>query len=242
MKETSTLITSDNHKIACDHYKAGHESVIIIAHGFFTSKDAVLIKQMKDYLIGEHDVIVFDFRGHGKSSGLFTWTSKENLDLETVLAYAKRKYNKIGMIGFSYGAAISIRVVAEHEGVNSLVAISAPYDSTKIDYHFWDLDIENDIFYNIGEGGKGKGIRPGPFWLDKKKPIDLVGKLTCPVLYIHGDKDWVISPRHSKKLYEKTASKKKIVIIKKGSHAEYLLRKNSKEVINLIKEWFQQTI
>lgn len=235
--------TVDGQKIACDHYQAGHDKVIVIAHGFFNSKDAALIQRLKDYLIDSYDVIIFDFRGHGKSSGLFTWTSKEGYDLEKVLEYARESYDKIGIIGFSYGAAISISVLAEQKGIAAFIAISAPYDSAKIDYHFWKLDLENDIFYNLGEGGRNKGIRLGAFWLAKKKPIDLIGKVTCPVLYIHGRKDWVTGETHSVKLYEKTKAKKKIAIIKNGSHAEYLLRPKTKnETVALIRGWLSENI
>ncbi len=64
----------------------------------------------------------------------------------------------------------------------------------------------------------------------------------CPILYIHGGKDWVISRAHSQKLYEKTKSKKKIAIIEDGSHAEYLLRKNADETLRLIRKWFKETL
>lgn len=239
---TNTLTTLDKQKIAYTHYNAGHQELIIIAPGFFNSKDSLLIKKLKDDLIDKYDVLIFDFRGHGKSSGSYTWTSKENSDLEAVLDYAKAKYQKIGIISFSFGAAISIRVLTERDDVTSLIAISAPYDCSKIDYHFWNLDIENDILYNLGQGKTGKGIRSGAFWLDKKKPIDLVEKLKCPVLYIHGDKDWVTGYAHSERLYEKTQAKKKLAIIKNGSHAEYLLRKNEQETVNLIRDWLEQTL
>lgn len=243
VKDTSkTLTTIDNHKIAYTHYDNGHEKAVIIAPGFFNSKDATLLKRLKDHLIDSYDVIMFDFRGHGESSGLYTWTAKEGLDLEKVIDYAKMKYSTIGLIGFSFGAAISIQVAAKDKSIASFIAISAPQDPAKIDYRLWELDIENDIIYNLQEGRIGKGVRPGPFWLTKKKPLDLVNRITCPVLYIHGDKDWVIGHLHSQKLYDKTKSKKKIAVIKDGPHAEYLLRKNADETLKLILEWFKETL
>ena len=239
---SAILLTSDKHKISYDHYECGHKAVVVIAHGFFTSKESVLLKKLKDGLTDTYDVIMFDFRGHGKSSGLFSWTTHESHDLEAVLQYAKTRYTTIGLIGFSLGAAISINVLSEADAVDSFIAISAPSDFEKIEYHFWRLNFEEDIVYNCGEGGKGKGIRPGPFWLKKQKPIDAVDKVTIPILYIHGDKDWVVGDNHSKKLYEKTTAEKKIAIIKNGTHAEYLMRKNSKDVVELIRDWFRQTL
>ncbi|RKY37309.1 MAG: hypothetical protein DRP78_01475, partial [Candidatus Omnitrophota bacterium] len=196
-KISGIVLTTDAHQIFYDHYLMGHKKIIVIAHGFFNSKKSVLIEEFITFLGADFDVIVFDFRGHGESDGLFSWTVKETLDLKAVLKYTGRKYKQIGLIGFSLGAAVSIIVLSESNAVNSFVSVSAPVEFKKIDYNFWNLDLEQDIYYNLTKGKKGKGVRPGPFWLKKKKPIKVVNKLTIPVLYIHGEDDWVIRPYHS---------------------------------------------
>ncbi len=237
------LKTTDGQVISCDHYQNGHDKVVIIAHGFFNSKSAHLLKELGQALGDEYDVIIMDFRGHGKSEGLFYWTSKEFLDLQAVLEYSGKHYQKIGVIGFSLGAATSIITAAKSEAITSLIAVSAPTEFRKIEYHFWDLDVENELIYGlVGKGGIGKGVRPGPFWLKKDRPIDCAQKIKCPVLYIHGDKDWLIKPRHSQKLYDKTQSEKHLAIIKNGPHAEYLIRKNKVETVTLVKDWFGKTL
>ncbi len=214
----------------------------VIAHGFFNSKGSELICKVATELLCFIDVIVFDFRGHGSSEGLFHWTSREYLDLEAVLNKAKEEYKIIGLIGFSLGAAISIITVARSDKVDSLIAVSGSTEFEKIDYKFWNLDLENDIFHNLGDGRKGKGVRPGPFWLKKDKPINVVKDIKIPVIYIHGEDDWVILPWHSERLYEKTRSKKQLVKIPGGSHAEYLMRFHSNEFIAAIKQWFAETL
>jgi len=239
----SILLTSDNYRIDYQHYKNNHDKVIIIAHGFYNSKDAVVLKELAQVLSNTYDVVTFDFRGHGRSSGLFSWTSKEEKDLTAVLDYVKGNYKEIGLIGFSLGAAVSINLVSKLKDVTSLVAISAPSDVNKIDYHLWKLDWKGDVFYTLlGEGKIGKGIRPGPFWLKKDKPIDSVSTVKIPILYIHGDKDWVIKPWHSQALYEKTNSKTHLEIIKNGAHSEYLIRDYPDKMLNLIKGWFDDTL
>jgi uncharacterized protein len=244
---SATLLTSDKHRIAYRHYKAGHRQAVIIAHGFFNSKDALLLLKFKDELIKDFDVIMFDFRGHGQSSGLFCWTAKENLDLEAVMEYAKKYYSVIGLIGFSFGAAVSIRVAAQKGGIKSLICVSAPTEIKKIDYRFWDLDLENDIIFNLKLARKAKtnkfGVRPGPFWLKKPRPIALVEKVACPILFIHGEKDWVTACWHSKKLFEKARGTKDLRILKNGPHSEYIFRdrKNWRESISLIRDWFITT-
>ena len=241
-KKSGTVQTEDSHKIFYDHYHGGHSKIAVIAHGFFNSKDSELIKKVALELSCFIDVITFDFRGHGKSEGLFHWTSKEYLDLEAVLRIANANYQKTGLIGFSLGAATSIITVARVNKVDSLIAVSGPTEFEKIDYKFWNLDVENDIFYNLGDGRKGKGVRPGPFWLKKDKPINVVKDIKIPVLYIHGEDDWVILPWHSERLYENTISKKHIIKISGGSHAEYLMRFNADEFIEAIRSWFKETL
>ena len=240
---SGVLTTSDHHRICYDHYRNSHDQVIVIAHGFYNSKDAYLLKELGRAIGENYDVIIMDFRGHGKSKGLFYWTTKEYLDLKTILQYAHEQYSKVGVIGFSLGAATSIITAAKTDLIDSLVSVSAPTEFGQIEFHFWKLDIENDIIYSlIKEGRIGKGVRPGPFWMQKEKPINLVPKIVAPVFYIHGDADWLIKPWHSQALYEKTLGKKKIAIIKNGPHAEYLIRKNKEETVRLIKDWFQVTL
>ena len=143
---SNSLLTIDGQTIHYDLYQHGHKQLIIIAHGFFNSKDALLLKELGHALSNQYDILIMDFRGHGKSSGLFYWTSKEYLDLQAVLEHVKSSYTEIGVIGFSLGAATSIIAASNVEGIATVISISAPSEFEKIEYRFWELDIENDIF------------------------------------------------------------------------------------------------
>lgn len=240
---TQSVTTEDRQEIHYDHTQGGFDTLIVIAPGFFNSKASTLLKQLGQEFSRSYDVLLLDFRGHGQNPGHFYWTSKEYLDLKAVFDCVRGKYRKRGMIGFSLGAATSLITAAKYDFIDSLIAVSAPTEFGKIDYHFWDLDIENDIFFNLtGKGRAGKGIRPGPFWLKKDKPIDVVAKITCPILFIHGEGDWLIKPWHSQALYNKVKGKKEITIIKNGPHAEYLIRKNKEETVRTIHDWFKKTL
>ena len=239
------LTTLDSRNIAYKHYRDNNSKVIVVAHGFYNSKDSELLGELGDNLSGRYDVLMFDFRGHGKSSGVFTWSSREDKDLAAVLDFLKDKYEKTAVVGFSLGAMTCVNVLSKGKyKVDSYVSVSAPSDFDKIDYKWWQLDWENDIFYSLltKKGRRGKGVRPGAWWLNKPKPIDNIGKLSMPVLYIHGDSDWVVGKWHSEKLYEKTRTQKDIVIVKNGPHAEYLLRKHKNEVYGKISEWLKTTL
>ncbi len=239
-----TLTTVDHQKISFQHFKHGSQAVVIIAHGYYNSKECVVLQQLAQELSGEYDVFMFDFRGHGKSSGRFTWTSREGNDLRAVLDFIAPQYSQVGLIAFSVGASISINVLANDSRVDSFICVSAPSNMSRIDYWVWALDWKNDAAYILldPKGKIGKGVRPGPFWLGKEKPINNVAKITIPIMFIHGSRDWVIRPWHSRALYQKANGAKKIVLIKNGPHAEYLMRDYSKQFVVEVKSWFLETL
>jgi len=238
------LTTVDHQRISFQHFKNGCQAVIIIAHGYFNSKQALILQQLAQALGGEYDIFMFDFRGHGKSSGVFTWTSREGNDLRAVLDFISPQYSKIGLVAFSIGASISINFLANDKRVDSFICVSAPSDMSKIDYWVWPLDWKDNAAYILfnSRGWIGKGVRPGPFWLSKEKPIDNVSKITIPIMFIHGSRDWVIRPWHSKSLYQKASGIKKISFIENGSHAEYLMRDYPEQFVVEARNWFLNTL
>lgn len=238
------LLTPDKEKIAYYHYKSGHKNAVVIAHGFYDSKDSAVLQKLKERLIKKYDVFMLDFRGHGKSTGIFTWTTKESLDLIAVLTYVNKYYPRVGLIGFSLGGSISINVLSEYTLADSLVCVAAPLDIKKLDFKIWELEKDNEIIYSLftKEGREGKGVRPGPFWLKKIKPVKSVKSIRVPVMYIHGGKDWLVKPWQSEVLYKKTKTFKKLIMIPDAPHAEYILLKYEDQFVSSVEDWFKQTV
>ena len=242
---SENIKTPDGHLLHYDLYSRGHDKLIIIAPGFFNSKGALLMKDLAEDIIDSYDALILDFRGHGQSKQLFTWTSREYLDLLTLFEFARsRRYRKIGLIGFSLGGASSLIAASKSDAVDSIVAVSAPAEFWKIEYFFWQLNLGLDIHYSLlSEGRIGKGVRPGPFWLPKEKPKDAVKKINRPIFYIHGTDDWLIKPWHSEVLFKETLHPvKKIEITLGAPHAEYMMKTHRGEFVKKIKDWFKETI
>lgn len=241
--EKIKLQTKDNITLEGNLYNSGKSKVIIIAHGFYQNKDTRSFKKIAKLLSPYYDVISMDFRGHGKSKGLFTFTAKETQDLICFLNFAKNKYQKIGVIGFSLGAAISIISASKTDLINSLIAVSPPENFWKINYHIWKKEAMQNLLYNLSPKGNGKGIRPGNVFLKKSKPIDCISSLNeTPVFFIHGKKDWLIHPNHSKNLFKKAKGTKKIKIIDDATHAEMIYEEYPEEFKNYILSWFDETL
>ena len=99
-----------------------------------------------------------------------------------------------------------------------------------------------DLKLNFGFKGIGKGVRPGnPFAL-KVRPVDVVARVSpTPVFFVHGDKDWLIKPRHSQTLFEKAQEPKRLKIIRQAGHAEKIFDAYPKEFVELCEAWFAET-
>jgi pimeloyl-ACP methyl ester carboxylesterase len=238
------VMTEDGKRIAFDHIKKGFSKVIVIAHGFYNNKDTVLFRAIAEAFSREYDVIVFDFRGHGKSSDVFTWTAHEQKDLRAITSYAQQnKYVKIGVIGFSLGAAVALIEAGYHQNIDSLIAVSPPSDLKKIDYYFWAQDMWEDLKLNFGIKGRGKSVRIGTPFLKKMRPIDIVDKIAhIPVLFLHGEKDWLIKPKHSQLLFARATGPKAITIIKDGGHAERMFDAFPEQFMKICLDRFRETL
>ena len=237
------LRTDDNIAISYKHYKKGSESVIVICPGFYNSKENRWMQKTVDLVLPQHDVIIFDFRGHGKSGGKYSWSAKEHLDINAVLDYAKLQgYKHVGIVAFSLGAAASINTVSRRDDVDSMILISTPSSFEGINFHFWEPGMLVDFKDNIDSKWEGKGVRAASIFTPKQKPIDTITSIKhTPMLFIHGDKDWILKEYHSKLLYAAAPTYKRIEIIENGFHAERLIQFYPDRLSELMLNWFRET-
>jgi pimeloyl-ACP methyl ester carboxylesterase len=236
------LETRDKVQIAYEHVKNGFDSVVIICPGFFNSKSNRWMQKAREIVSAEHDVIMFDFRGHGLSGGRFLWSSKEYLDLEAVVDYAARGgYREIDILAFSLGAIAAIDIASKRNDIAKMVLISAPSHFNKINFNFWEPGMFADLKDNIDCKWEGKGAKFGWMFGPKPDPLEEIRKIkNTPILFIHGGSDWVIKDRQSRRLYNAATGKKDIMVIKGGYHAERLIQQHPEMMKDLILGWFKE--
>ena len=139
------LKTKDKIDIAINHYNNSHEEVVIVAPGWCMTKDSNAFCQISEMFAEHFDVITFDFRGHGKSGGMYTFMSKELIDMDCVVRFArKNNYKKIYLAGFSLGGAMVLIYASKSRFINKVIAVSAPADFDKI---------ENDLMLRSRRSG-----------------------------------------------------------------------------------------
>ena len=235
-------ITPDGVRIDYHVYaQPGRQSVVVVGHGFFQSKETAAFRQINRALAKHHDVVALDFRGHGRSGGLYTFSARESDDLRAVLSQVRPRYQRIGLMGFSLGGAIAINLLGEgDDGVRSLVAVSAPSAFEEIEFKFWTPEA---VRTGLRAMGPGAGCRPGSPLLPKARPVESVQRLVgLPKLFIHGTRDVIVGVEHGRRLYAAAPEPKRLEIIEGGSHAEQLFRDAPDRLSGLVSKWFDETL
>lgn len=230
------LKTQDNVKIAINHHKTGHDEVLIIAHGWFMTKDSSYFRDMADVFSENLDVISMDFRGHGRSSGFYTFTSKETMDMKAVVEYAKKHYSKIYLMGFSLGGALVVIHSAVEKDVDKVIAVSAPHSFIKIENQMWRKEAWLHTLRKF-ELVRWVSVRPSLIIGKKIRPIDVVDKIEVPTLFIAGEKDATVHAWHSKSLYKKAKCEKHFELFKDCCHAEDLFFQERERFISVCTDW-----
>lgn len=232
------LHTKDNIKIAINHYQTNHKSVLIIAHGWFMTKDSKAFLDLANEFKSDYDVIVFDFRGHGKSSGRYTFSSKEFFDLDTVINFAKKKYENIYLMGFSLGGAIS--VIRGDSSIDKMILVSTPNSFNSIENQIWRKEAWLPTLKKF-EFTRWCSIRPSLVIRKKIKPIDVIDKIQVPTLFIAGGKDPTVHAWHTESLYTKATCKKDYQFFEMSYHAEDLYLQEGEKFLQVCKDWINSS-
>jgi len=182
---------------------------------------------VKDLVSYGYNVLMFDMRGHGESDGKHISAGYyERNDLLGAIDYIRQCSieSKIGVLGFSMGAAASLMAAPESEEIDAVVADSAYADIVSI--------IESEF---SKRSNLPKFFIPIILSIAKKiyeidftaiKPEEAVREIPVPVFIIHGEQDDTVPVQHAYRLKEASQNPdSKLWIVPEAQHANsYLVR------------------
>lgn len=236
------LKTRDRVQIAVNHYCNGKDEVVIVAPGWCMTKDSDAFSKISEMFSKFYDVISFDFRGHGKSGGMYTFTSKELMDLDAVVRYARKaKYSKIYLAGFSLGAAESVIYASKSRFIDKLILVSVPSSFEKIENQMWKKEAWGETFKKF-ELDRFASIRPYPVPMKKERPVDVIKKIKIPTLFLAGEKDPTVHSWHTEELYNEAVCTKYLKVFDKGCHAEDLFLHFKEEFEEICIGWLKNNL
>lgn len=231
------LVTDDNIKIGINHYRNNFEEVLIICPGWFMTKDSRAFKEMSVEFSMYMDVLAMDFRGHGRSSGFYTFMSKETKDLRAVVDFARKNYKKVYLLGFSLGGGLVLIHSAQENNVDKVIAVSAPADFYRIENRMWHPDAWIPTLFKKFEPKRWVSVRPEPLLRKKLKPVDIVNKIVCPVLFVAGKNDPTVFEWHTRTLFNCAVCPKHYELFENGRHAEDLFMDEKERFMTICLDW-----
>lgn len=178
-------------------------SVVIGCHGHIGGKHDLLGIGTGTWRAG-HNVLLFDFRGRGQSDPWAnTLISREVDDLLTAVAYARERVAgaRIGVVGFSMGAAVSILATAQEPAIAALVADSSFTSATDLIAERMRQVLRIPARPLVAMTDALIAQRHG-YRISRVRPIDVIGQVAPrPLLIIHGTNDTLIPAAHAQKLF-----------------------------------------
>ena len=167
------------------------------------------------------NVILYSYRGMpGSDRAPITFGIKEVLELQAVIAFARKRISnaRIGLLGYSMGAVVSLLGAAGEPGVQALV-LDSPFS-----------DLRMLLIENVRRASKLPG---SPFvwladcmlwlrtksWMSECSPREVLSSLEPrPLFFIHGGADEITSVNHSRRLYDAYRGPREIWIVQGAPH------------------------
>lgn len=227
-----------------DFYRADRNKVIIICHGSASNKDRErLIKASSVYNRNNFAVLRFNFGGSGKSYDSEISIEKQVEDLKAAIEFVvEQGYNEIGLQGESLGGLVCLRVYPYYEDFISTFVLWAPVTkarSVKESLEKSGFSMEEFYQREVFEKKKdGKVFIFPKKYFEERRNVDqaeLLSRIDCPVLILHGDKDEDISLLDSEEAVDILGHGKLEVIRGLGHKFD-----NNEKVFEISLDWFKK--
>ena len=220
--EDVELVTADGVNFGAWYFRQpGSPQTVIISGGHKGQRQGALGIAVALWRKG-FNVVLYSYRGmSGADRKPITFGIKEVLELQAVIAFARKRIPqaRIGLLGYSMGAVVSLLGAAGEPGVEALV-LDSPFS-----------DLRTLLIENV----RGRVRLPGkPFvWLAGLmlrarsgstladcSPISVLSSLEPrPLFFIHGGADAITSVNHSRRLYDAYRGPREIWIVQGAPHA-----------------------
>ena len=211
-------------------HEAGSKDVVVLCHGFRSSKDSRTILSLANALASEKiSIFRFDFSGNGESEGTFEYGNyyKEVDDLrDVILHFKKHKRGTRAIAGHSKGGNVVILYASMYHDIYKIINLSGRFNLERgIGDRFGDdymerinqhgfIDVEDKtgrIIYRVTTGSL----------MDRLK-TDMQSAYTsidpnCRVLTVHGANDDVV-PSEDALEFDKYISNHELHIIEEADH------------------------
>jgi len=200
---------------------------IIYLHGVADNR-ASGVGVISRFLARGFDIVAFDSRGHGSSSGdVCTYGYFEKVDLARVIDATAAP--RVVLIGHSLGAAVALQTAVTDKRVRAIVSAESFADLRTVASeraYFLPALIIDQAFRSAEQRGQ--------FSVDAVNPAAAAASIDVPVLVIHGADDDATLPHHAEDIFRALAGHKKLMLVAGARHNGSL---GTADVWRVIETW-----
>jgi alpha-beta hydrolase superfamily lysophospholipase len=199
------------------------QGTVIFCHGHAGSMDPDIQYAPWFHQAG-YNVLMFDFRGHGRSDGQrVSMGILEQLDLLGAVDYLRgRGIERVGVLGFSMGGVVAMSA-APHSDAVAVVVSDGGFARLERAVAVGARKRGLPAFFSplfgrvvVGLAGLRLGVR-----LSEADPIRWVDQIAPRALFIiHGGRDPYISIREARQLYQRAGEPKELWIVPEAGHRQ----------------------
>jgi hypothetical protein len=170
------------------------------------------------------DVLLFDYRGYGRSSGR---PSEEGTYAdaraarEALLARPDAGAGRLLVAGESLGGAVALKLAVEHPPAGVLLqsTFTSVRDVAAVHYGFVPRSVVPDAYPSVR----------------------IVGDLRAPLLVLHGDRDEIVPVEQGRALYEAAPEPRRLRVLAGRGHND-LLGRDGSDWIDAIASWVREDV
>ena len=219
--EDVDLVTADGINFGAWYFRQpGSPQTVIVSGGHKGQRQGALGIAIALWRKG-FNVILYSYRGmSGSDRAPITFGIKEVLELQAVIAFARKRIPqaRIGLLGYSMGAVVTLLGAAGEPGVEALV-LDSPFSDLRmllIDNVRARVRLPGRPF--VWLAGILFRLRTGSRLADCS-PISVLSSLEPrPLFFIHGGADAITSVNHSRRLYDAYRGSREIWIVQGAPH------------------------
>ncbi|BAZ29570.1 phospholipase/carboxylesterase [Cylindrospermum sp. NIES-4074] len=179
--------------------------VLLYLHGNGINIGANLAHTNRFHQLG-FSVLLIDYRGYGRSEGMFPNEMRVYQDAATAWNYLVKQQNippsQIFIYGHSLGGAIAIDLAVQHSNAAGLIvesSFTSIRDVVVYRHQFWMFPIDLILTQRF-------------------ESFEKISQLKIPVLFIHGTSDTTVPSFMSQKLYNAAPEQKKLILVPGADH------------------------
>lgn len=213
--------------------REGTDRTVLVCMGN-TGNISVMLPYARILLDGGFDVLLFDYQGFGGSEGVasvMSLTGDASAAFDYLTATRGLEPGKIGILGTSLGSVLALFLGSQRQPRAVAVEdVFLPADHLKA----FKKSAGNDPLAGWAITALERFVLPAV------DPLSTAKRVRCPLLLVHGERDWLLPPWGSARVASVREAPTRVWLMDGVGHAPESLEMNDREFAHQLQRFFSE--